>query len=91
MFIHLKAIITTEPVLKGPRWDRSPFIVTTDGCKNGFTGVLAQQFKTTLPSGCTINKLHLIVFVLKQTSHTEEKYKPFVLEFTTLKFTLDKF
>jgi len=90
-FIHLKAVITTEPVLKGPKWDGSPFVVTTDGCKDGFAGVLAQRFKTTLPSGRTVNKLHPIGFTSKRTSHTEEKYKPFLLEFTALKFSLDKF
>jgi hypothetical protein len=91
VFIHLKAAITTEPVLKGPKWDGSPFVVTTDGCKDGFAGVLAQRFKTTLLSGHTVNKLHPIAFASKRTSHTEEKYKPFLLEFAALKFSLDKF
>jgi len=36
-FIRLKAIITTEPVLRCPKLDGTPFIVTTDGCKEGFT------------------------------------------------------
>jgi len=26
-FIRLKAVITTEPVLKGPKWDGTPFVV----------------------------------------------------------------
>jgi hypothetical protein len=90
-FIQLKAVITTEPVLCGPRWDGTPFIVTTDGCKEGFAGVLAQRFKTTLPSGRTVEKLHPIVFASKRTSRAEEKYKPFLLEFAALKFALDKF
>ena len=64
-FIRLKAVITTEPVLKGPKWDGTPFIVTTDGCKEGFAGVLAQRFKTTLPSGCVVEKLHPIAFASK--------------------------
>ena len=50
-FVRLKAIITTEPVLRCPKWDGTPFIVTTDGCKEGFAGVLSQRFKMTLPSG----------------------------------------
>jgi hypothetical protein len=90
-FAHLKAVITTEPVLKGPKWDGTPFVVTTDGCKEGFTGVLAQHFKTTLPSGRTVEKLHPLAFASKRTSRTEEKYKPFLLEFAALKFALDKF
>ena len=89
-FTHLKAVITTEPVLK-ERWDGTPFVVTTDGCKEGFAGVLAQRFKTILPSGRVIEKLHPLAFASKQTSRTEEKYKPFLLEYAALKFSLDKF
>ena len=78
-FIHLKAAITTEPVLKGPKWDGSPFVVTMDRCKDKFAGVLTQRFKTTLPNGQMVNKLHPIAFTSKQTSQTEEKYKPQLL------------
>ena len=90
-FIRLKAVITMEPILKGPKWDGTIFIVTTDGCKEGFAGALVQHFKTTLPSGRVVEKLHSIAFNSKQTSRTEEKYKPFLLEFAALKFSLDKF
>ena len=90
-FLQLKAAITMEPVLKGPKWDGTPFVVTTDGCKEGFAGVLAQCFKTALPSGHTVEKLHPLAFASKRTSHAEEKYKPFLLEFAALKFALDKF
>ena len=38
-----------------------------------------------------VTRLHPIAFMLKRTSRTEEKYKPFLLEFTGLKFVLDKF
>ena len=54
-------------------------------------GVLSQRFKTTLPNGKVVEKLHPIVFASKHTSRTEEKYKPFLLEFAMLKFALDKF
>ena len=91
MFIALKAAMTSEPVLKGPRWDGTPFIVTTDGCKDAFRAVLTQRFKTVLPSGRTVSRLHPIAFASKRTSKTEEKYKPFLLEFSALKFGLDKF
>jgi hypothetical protein len=64
-FLRLKAILTSYPVLRSPRWDGTPFIVTTDGCKEGFAGVLAQEFETTLPSGKVVKKCHPIVFASK--------------------------
>ena len=90
-FLALKTAMTSEPVLKGPKWDGTPFIITTDGCKDAFGAVLAQRFKTTLPSGKVVKCLHPIAFASKRTSRTEEKYKPFLLEFAALKFGLDKF
>jgi hypothetical protein len=35
-FLGLKTILTSEPVLKAPCFDGTPFIVTTDGSKDGF-------------------------------------------------------
>ena len=90
-FTWLNAAITAEPVLRGPKWDGTPFIVTMDGCKDNFAGVLVQRFKTTLPSGHVVEKLHPIGFASKRTLQTKEKYKPFLLEFAALKFALDKF
>ena len=90
-FLKLKAIMTSEPVLRGPRWDGTPFIVTSDGSKDAFGAVLAQKSTTVLTSGRTVTKLHPIAFASKRTSKTEEKYKPFLLEFAGLKFALDKF
>ena len=90
-FIALKAAMTSEPVLKGPKWDGTPFIVTTDGCKDAFGAVLTQKFETVLPSGKVVSRLHPIAFASKRTSKSEEKYKPFLLEFAALKFALDKF
>jgi hypothetical protein len=90
-FIALKAAMTSEPVLKGPKWDGTPFIVTTDGCKDAFGAVLTQRFETVLPSGKVVSRLHPIAFASKRTSKSEEKYKPFLLEFAALKFALDKF
>ena len=49
-FLDLKAAMTSEPVLKGPKWDGTPFIVTTDRCKDAFGAVLTQRFNTILPS-----------------------------------------
>jgi hypothetical protein len=39
-FLMLKIALTSEPVLRGPKYDGTPFIVTTDGCKYGFAGML---------------------------------------------------
>jgi hypothetical protein len=90
-FLNLIIAITSELILRGPRWDSTPFIVTTDGCKDGFAGVLAQQSPHTKANGTVTQKLHPIAFASKWTSPMEAKDKPFLLEFTTLKFTLDKF
>jgi RNase H-like domain found in reverse transcriptase len=90
-FLDLKIKMTSEPILCGPRWDGTPFVVTTDGCQEGFAGVLAQRFPHMKPNGTVIQKLHPIAFASKRTSAMEAKYKPFLLEFAALKFALDKF
>ena len=46
-FLGLKTALTSEPVLKAPRFDGTPFIVTTDGSKDGFGSMLAQHFPET--------------------------------------------
>ena len=53
-FIDLKAEMTAEPVLQGPKWDGIPFIITTDGSQDAFGAVLTQKFDYTLPSGKVI-------------------------------------
>jgi RNase H-like domain found in reverse transcriptase/Reverse transcriptase (RNA-dependent DNA polymerase) len=90
-FLRLKVALVSEPVLKGPKYDGTPFIVTTDGCKYGFAGMLTQKFTTVLPNGTERMTIHPIGFASKRTSTTEEKYKPFILEFAALKYCLDKF
>jgi RNase H-like domain found in reverse transcriptase len=90
-FLDLKIAIMSEPILHRPRWDGTPFIVTTDGSKEGFAGVLAQRFPHAKPDGTIRHKLHPIAFALKWTSTSEAKYKPFLLKFAALKFALDKF
>ncbi|PSR72495.1 hypothetical protein PHLCEN_2v11634 [Hermanssonia centrifuga] len=90
-FIALKVTLTSEPVLRCPVWDGTPFIITSDSCKDGFGAVLTQRFQTVLPNGRTVDKLHPIAFASKRTSKSEEKYKPFLLELAALKFALDKF
>ena len=90
-FISLKARLIAEPVLSAPVYDGTPFILTTDGSKDAFAGVLAQRIKTTLPGGKEVTRLHPIAFASKRTSPSEEKYKPFLLEFAALKYAFDKF
>jgi hypothetical protein len=90
-FLRLKVALTSEPVLKGPKYDGTPFIVTTDGCKYGFAGMVTQKFTSVLPNGTEKTTVHPIGFSSKRTSPTEEKYMPFILEFAALKHCLDKF
>jgi hypothetical protein len=90
-FMALKARLISEPVLSAPVYDGTPFILTTDGSKDAFAGVLSQKIKTTLPGGKEVTRLHPIAFASKRTSVSEEKYKPFLLEFAALKFSFDKF
>ena len=90
-FITLKAQLISEPVLSAPKYDGTPFIVTTDGSTDAFAGVLSQKITSNLPGGKVVTRLHPIAFTSKRTSSTEEKYKPFLLEFAALKHALDKF
>ena len=70
-FLALKTALTSEPVLKAPRFDGTPFIVTTDGCMEGFGGMLAQKFTETRPGGKTSEKSHPIAYASKRTSVAE--------------------
>ena len=82
--------LTSAPVLKGPKYDGTSFIVTTDGCKDGFTGILSQRFEWTSPKLKTQTCVHPIAFASKCTSEAKSQYKPYLLEFAALKFSLDK-
>lgn len=90
-FLLLKKKLTSEPVLRRPLWDGTPFIVTSDGCKDGFGAVLAQRSNTVLTNGEMVKRVHPIAYASKRTSRSEERYKPFLLEFAALKYALDKF
>lgn len=90
-FVSLKNALTSDPVLQAPRFDGTPFIVTSDGCQEGFGAMLAQRVTETRPGGKVVQKLHPIAYASKRTSAAEAKYKPFMLEFAALKFSLDKF
>lgn len=88
-FMDLKKVLVSEPVLKGPRFNGTPFVVTTDGSQDSFGAILAQKHTSTLPSGKVVTSMHPIAYASKHTSPTEEKYKPFILEFAALKYVLD--
>lgn len=90
-FLKLKVALTSQPTLHAPRYDGTPFIVTTDGCQEGFGAVLTQRTKVTAPNGKTVNRTVPIAFASKRTSSAERNYKPFLLEFAALKFGLDHF
>ena len=90
-FAILKLALTSAPVVKLPKYDGSPFIVTTDGCKDGFAGVLSQRFEWTDKSGNIHTRVHPISFASKRTSNSEFRYLPYILEFVALKSSLDKF
>jgi hypothetical protein len=90
-FLDLKAALVSRPILQAPRYDGSNFIVTSDGCQEGFATVLSQRIRKQKPSGKWVEHLLPIAFASKRTSKTEQNYKLFILEFAALKFGLDKF
>ena len=90
-FVTLKIALTSSPVLKGPKYNGLSFTVTTDGCKDGFAGILTQQFEWVDSNGTTQMRSHPIAFTSKHTSDSETQYKPYLLEFTVLKCSLNRF
>jgi hypothetical protein len=64
-FLKLKASLVNEPVLKGPHFDGSLFIVTSDSSSQGFDESLAQKFTTKLPNGKVVTHIHPIAFTSK--------------------------
>jgi hypothetical protein len=90
-FLDLKAALVLHPILQAPRYDGSPFVVTSDGCQEGLAAVLSQWTRIQKPSGKWSEQLLPIVFASKHTSAPKQKYKPFLLEFAALKFGLYKF
>jgi len=90
-FMNLKIALTSQPTLHAPLYDGTPFVVTTDGCQEGFGAVLMQRVTLQTPSGKTTTKTVPIAFASKRTSTAEKNYKPFLLEFAALKFGLDHF
>ena len=77
--------------MQAPQFDGTHFILTTDGSKDALAGVLSQCITSVLPGGKKVTWLHPLGYASKRTSTAEEKYKPYLLEFAALKFSLDKF
>ncbi|KIK32383.1 hypothetical protein CY34DRAFT_101614 [Suillus luteus UH-Slu-Lm8-n1] len=50
-FLGLKTAITSRPVVQGPRYNGSPFVLISDGCAEEFTGVLSQKVRMQTPQG----------------------------------------
>lgn len=48
-FLGLKKCLTSDLVLQAPQFDGTPFIVTSDGCQEGFSAMLAQRVVETRP------------------------------------------
>ena len=58
--------------MRALEFDGIPFIVTTDGSKDAFAGILSQKTETTAPGGRRRKIIHPIGYVSKQTSRTED-------------------
>jgi hypothetical protein len=78
-FMALKAWLISKPVLSAPVYNRTPFILMTDGCKDAFAGVLAQRIKSTLPGGKKTTQLHPISFTSKKLLLQKKNTNPFCL------------
>src|SRR6267154_1153297 len=72
-FLKLKQILVSEPILRAPKAAGSPFIIISDGCKDGFGAVLAQRFTSQQSSDEASTTIHPIGFASKRTSPTEER------------------
>ena len=90
-FITLKCLLSQEPLLRTPQYDGRLFRITTDGLMQGFTGFLSQPFMSNDSNGKEVTCWHPISYCSKHMSKSEAKYEPFLLEFTTIKYSLDKF
>jgi len=59
-FLSLRKVLTSEPALKAPHFDSIPFIIILDRCKEGFSGMLAQQFNKTHTGGKSLKNSILL-------------------------------
>ena len=65
IFLEIKQRLVSKPVLKSPLFDSTPFIITTNGSKDAFAGVLTQHITSTLPGGKTVTRLHPLGYASK--------------------------
>ena len=90
-FVMLKVILSSEPVVRSPQYDGHRFRITTDSSGDGLAGWLSQPFEETDKNGKKVTRWYPISFCSKRTSPSEARYKPFLLEFAALKFSVDEF
>lgn len=64
-FLKLKGPLISEPILKGPQFNGTPLIVTTDGLGQAFGRTLTQQFPTKLQSRKTVTQIYPVTFISK--------------------------
>ena len=64
-FLKLKQVLVSQPVLVAPRFDGTPFILTTDGCVDAFAAVLCQKITMVLPGGKVVTRRQPIAFTSK--------------------------
>ncbi|QRV90579.1 Retrovirus-related Pol polyprotein from transposon [Ceratobasidium sp. AG-Ba] len=91
VFVRLKTILTSDPITCAPIYNGQLFTIATDSSKFGSGAVLLQEWDKVDSSGTTRKVMYPVAFASKRTSHTEERYIPFLLEFAALKFGLDEF
>ena len=85
-FNALKLALCSTPVLKDPVFDGRPFLVSTDGCKDGYGARLSQVFTE---AGRSVE--HPIAFASRRTEGREKNYDPNVIEVAGSLFGLNRF
>jgi RNase H-like domain found in reverse transcriptase len=64
-FMEIKKRLVSELVLQAPWFDGTHFILTTDGSKDAFAGVLSQCITSVLPGGQKVMQLHPLGYASK--------------------------
>ncbi|KAG2058731.1 hypothetical protein BDR06DRAFT_875531, partial [Suillus hirtellus] len=65
VFLDLKATLVTHPILQAPKYNESPFVITSNGCQEGLAAVLLQRTCIQRPSGKWMECLLPIAFASK--------------------------
>jgi len=89
-FATLKAMVTTAPARRPPKYDRE-FIIGADACKDGYGAFCCQWHNDLQPDGTLKHTLHPVAFASRRTHPTERHAHSFVQELAGLKFALEQF